>query len=239
MNSGQELLVDIFSDDEFDEDELKMKDNKTEYVFEVLSKEQIVQLMIDSIKKVSTFMAIPVTTARILLSHFKWDNEKLFEQFFDGSQEKLFEEPGVINPFRNDVIDNRLSQVSLQKAKSKAEEEECEICYIPCPAKQTISETKIMEEGLGETIACAAHNCRILVDDSRVMKLLKESKVKQRYVVLIINSFVERNRLLTWCPSTNCNNAIEVRYNECQPVTCKCKHTFCFVCKKNWHGPVK
>ena len=42
MNSGQELLVDIFSDDEFDEDELKKKDNETEYVFEVLSKEQIV-----------------------------------------------------------------------------------------------------------------------------------------------------------------------------------------------------
>lgn len=56
--------------------------------------------------------------------------------------------------------------------------------------------TKIMEEGVGQTIACAAHACDILVDDASVMRLVKDSKVKLKYQHLITNSFVEvRNNI--------------------------------------------
>lgn len=51
--------------------------------------------------------------------------------------------------------------------------------------------TKIMEEGMGQTIACAAHNCPILVDDATVMKLVTDPKVKLKYQHLITNSFVQ------------------------------------------------
>lgn len=56
--------------------------------------------------------------------------------------------------------------------------------------------TKIMEEGVGQTIACAAHACDILVDDASVMRLVKDSKVKLKYQHLITNSFVEVNILM-------------------------------------------
>ena len=51
--------------------------------------------------------------------------------------------------------------------------------------------TKIMEEGVGQTISCAAHNCDILVDDASVMRLIRDPKVKLKYQHLITNSFVE------------------------------------------------
>lgn len=51
--------------------------------------------------------------------------------------------------------------------------------------------TKIMEEGLGQSIACAAHGCDILVDDVTVMRLITEPRVKLKYQHLITNSFVE------------------------------------------------
>lgn len=53
--------------------------------------------------------------------------------------------------------------------------------------------TKIMEEGLGQSIACAAHGCDILVDDVTVMRLLSEQRVRTKYQHLITNSFVEVN----------------------------------------------
>ena len=56
--------------------------------------------------------------------------------------------------------------------------------------------TKIMEEGVGQTIACAAHACDILVDDASVMRLIKDSKVKLKYQHLITNSFVEVRHFL-------------------------------------------
>lgn len=51
--------------------------------------------------------------------------------------------------------------------------------------------TKIMEEGLGQSIACAAHGCDILVDDVTVMNLVPDARVKLKYQHLITNSFVE------------------------------------------------
>jgi len=55
--------------------------------------------------------------------------------------------------------------------------------------------TKIMEEGVGQTIACAAHGCDILVDDATVMTLVRDPKVKLKYQHLITNSFVEVSSL--------------------------------------------
>ena len=51
--------------------------------------------------------------------------------------------------------------------------------------------TKVMSEGIGQTISCAAHNCETLIDDATVVKLVPDAKVRQKYQHLITNSFVE------------------------------------------------
>lgn len=99
--------------------------------------------------------------------------------------------------------------------------------------------TKIMEEGLCKSIACAAHGCDILVDDVTVMNLLTEPRVRTKYQQLITNSFVECNRLLRWCPSADCSYAVKVQYVDARPVECKCGHVFCFECGEQWHDPVQ
>uniref|UniRef100_A0A672P8P5 RBR-type E3 ubiquitin transferase n=1 Tax=Sinocyclocheilus grahami TaxID=75366 RepID=A0A672P8P5_SINGR len=99
--------------------------------------------------------------------------------------------------------------------------------------------TKIIEEGMGQTISCPAHSCDILVDDSTVMRLITDSKVKLKYQHLITNSFVECNRLLKWCPAPDCHHVVKVQYPDAKPVRCKCGRQFCFNCGENWHDPVK
>ncbi|XP_014285126.1 E3 ubiquitin-protein ligase ariadne-1 isoform X1 [Halyomorpha halys] len=223
-----------------------------DYPFEVLSTEEIVQHMVDCIKEVNTVVEIPATTTRILLNHFKWDKEKLMERFYDGNQEQLFAEARVVNPFTKPAI---VARPKYRKQQSSSGTEECEICYTVLPGPMMTGlecghrfctscwgeylTTKIMEEGVGQTIACAAHGCDILVDDATVMRLVRDSKVRLKYQHLITNSFVECNRLLRWCPSPDCNNAIKVSYVEARPVVCKCLHTFCFACGEAWHDPVK
>ncbi|XP_055377371.1 E3 ubiquitin-protein ligase ariadne-1 [Condylostylus longicornis] len=217
-----------------------------EYQYEVLTTDQIVQLMNDLIAEVVNVINIPATTTRILLHHFKWDKEKLMERYFDDQEGKLFSEAHVINPNKKPNI--------INKPKSSAGAEECEICFSKFPSSymtglecghkfctQCYTEyitTKIMEEGLGQSIACAAHGCDILVDDVTVMKLVTDPKVKLKYQHLITNSFVECNRLLRWCPSVDCTYAIKVAYVDPRPVRCKCGHYFCFECGENWHDPV-
>lgn len=191
-----------------------------DYQFEVLSTDEIVQHMVDCIKEVNTVVQIPSTITRILLNYFNWDKEKLMERFFDGNQDELFQEAHVINPFKKvNTVKPKLSSKILGT-------EECDICFMILATSQLTGlecghrfcyqcwneylTTKIMEEGVGQTIACAAHNCQILVDDQTVMRLLKDARVKLKYQHLITNSFVECNRLLRWCPSPECNYAIKV-----------------------------
>ncbi|RZF37256.1 hypothetical protein LSTR_LSTR008228 [Laodelphax striatellus] len=229
------------------------RQSEDDYPFEVLSTEEIVQHMVDSIKEVNMVVEIPATTTRILLNHFRWDKEKLMERFYDGDQEQLFAEARVINPFnRNSQVINRPKP---NRRQSTSGTEECEICFTVLPNSLLTGlecghrfcmgcwceylTTKIMEEGVGQTIACAAHGCDILVDDASVMRLVKDSKVKLKYQHLITNSFVECNRLLRWCPSPDCNNAVRVHYVDARAVQCKCQHVFCFQCGESWHDPVK
>ena len=59
-------------------------------VVQVLSTEDIVSHMVESIREVNTVTQIPTTTIRILLNHFKWDKEKLMERFYSDDQEEMF-----------------------------------------------------------------------------------------------------------------------------------------------------
>lgn len=71
--------------------------------------------------------------------------------------------------------------------------------------------TKIMHEGIGQTISCPAR-CDILVDDKTVLQLIESADVRRKYQHLITNSFVECNRNMRWCPGANCTNAIKASY---------------------------
>ncbi|XP_059474517.1 E3 ubiquitin-protein ligase ariadne-1 [Neocloeon triangulifer] len=257
VDSGNESSgddVDFAMEDEQGNSHKERPTEVEEYPFEVLSTEEIVQHMVDCIKDVNTVVEIPATITRILLNHFRWDKEKLMEKYYDSQdQDQLFSEARVVSPFRKLGTTAKVKPATRRASTSAAEE--CEICFktlqnelmtgLECGHRFCVQcwgeylTTKIMEEGVGQTIACAAHGCDILVDDATVMRLVRDSKVRLKYQHLITNSFVECNRLLRWCPSPDCNNAIKVTHVECRPVTCKCNHTFCFACGENWHDPVK
>jgi len=274
MESGDEFLYDEESgndndemeddDDEFgmemEEQEPSSSQNKRdveEFPYQVLTAEQIVHHMVDTIKDVNAIVEIPATTTRILLNHFKWDKEKLMEMYYDGDQEKLFCEAHVVSPYKKTLypVAKKRSTRSANTSCGGPSTMNCEICFMDHAYEMMTGlecghrfcsfcwkgylTTKIMDEGMGQTIACAAHGCDILVDDATVMKLVTEPKVKLKYQHLITNSFVECNRLLRWCPMPDCGHAVKVSYYDCKPVTCGCSHVFCFACGENWHDPVK
>lgn len=69
-----------------------------EFPYEVLTTEQIMQHMSDSIREVNSVVQLPPTITRILLNHFKWDKEKLYERYYDGDTRELFNEAHIIDP---------------------------------------------------------------------------------------------------------------------------------------------
>uniref|UniRef100_A0A8C9VDF3 RBR-type E3 ubiquitin transferase n=1 Tax=Scleropages formosus TaxID=113540 RepID=A0A8C9VDF3_SCLFO len=152
--------------------------DEEDYRFEVLTAEQILQHMVECIREVNEVIQNPATITRILLSHFNWDKEKLMERYFDGNLDKLFSECHVINP-------SKKSRTRLN-TRSSAQDMPCQICYLNYPNSYFTGlecghkfcmqcwgdylTTKIIEEGMGQTISCPAHSCDILVDDNTEKK---------------------------------------------------------------------
>ncbi|KAH8318390.1 hypothetical protein KR074_002827 [Drosophila pseudoananassae] len=219
-----------------------------DYQYKVLTTDEIVQHQREIIDDVNLVLKLHTPITRILLNQFKWDKEKLLEKYFDGNIEEFFKDAHVINPF------NKAPEAIRQKT-TRSQCEECEICFsllppdlmtgLECAHRFCLScwreylTTKIVAEGLGQTISCAAHGCDILVDDVTVTKLVQDARVRVKYQQLITNSFVECNQLLRWCPSVDCTYAVKVPYAESRRVLCKCGHVFCFACGENWHDPVR
>ncbi|EDV46561.1 potential E3 ubiquitin-protein ligase ariadne-1 [Drosophila erecta] len=222
--------------------------DQDDYQYKVLTTDEIVQHQREIIDEANLLLKLPTPTTRILLNHFKWDKEKLLEKYFDDNTEEFFKCAHVINPFNN-------ATEAVRHKTTRSQCEECEICFSLLPPDsmtglecghrfclicwQEYLSTKIVTEGLGQTISCAAHGCDILVDDVTVTKLVLDARVRVKYQQLITNSFVECNQLLRWCPSVDCTYAVKVPYAEPRRVHCKCGHVFCFACGENWHDPVK
>lgn len=249
----------MYSDDDDDDDEqisgLEINDSspeQEEYRYDILNPNQIVENMVSSIRDVNQVVQLNTTITRILLNHFQWDKERLYERLFDGNREALFKEARIVDTTQP-TANNSTIQNTAHKLSNPGFKQPCPICCMDSSHLIDMGcghafchncwmmylSTKIMEEGQSGRITCAAHDCNMLVDDQTVMPLVTDPKVRRRYQQLITNSYVECNKQMRWCPKPECGHAIKVAYPEFQPVRCECGTIFCFLCGDNWHEPVK
>lgn len=189
-----------------------------DFHYEVLSPNDVLHAMQNVVSEANTVLQIQTSTTKSLLAHFKWDKDKLLDRFFD-DQEKLFKDSNIRNPLRR-----RLKVKCLLKGGKDF----CEICFDDFDPKQMTEAdclhrfcnscwnlyltTQIVDGGLAEAISCAAHDCPIIVDEERVMKLVKDCKVKNKYQEIVLNNFILCNKQMRWCPSPDCNSVIRVSY---------------------------
>ncbi|XP_030372697.1 potential E3 ubiquitin-protein ligase ariadne-1 [Scaptodrosophila lebanonensis] len=224
-----------------------------DFSYTVLSVDQIMQYQRSIIDEVNNVLNLSPQVTRIILNHYKWDKETLFEKYFERTPEDFFQRAHVLNPFASpsSTSVHQISPKSSKSSHSGGEEEVCGICYCACNElkglgcghsfcaecwKQYLA-NKTFSEGLAHSITCPSTNCDILVDDVSFEQLADNPEVIERYQQLITNTFVECNALMRWCPAPNCSNAIKATYAEPRAVRCKCGHQFCFACGESWHEP--
>ena len=92
-------------------------------------------------------------------------------------------------------------------------------------------------------ISCPS-NCNQILDDDEALRLLKgDERLSKRYEQVMINSYVDTNRLTKWCPGNSCSTLVRITscLTDCtQMISCDvCKTTFCFHCLKQWHDPIQ
>jgi len=254
-NSDDDCLNDSgVSCDDNSDDDMGLKDDGPddrvpEFTYEILPPDKLIQAMNTDIEEINNVInpPIPPSTVSVLLNHFKWDKQRLLEQYFEDSN-KLFKDAKVSIP---KISKKKKSTRNKQSSTAKIT---CEICFDSYnkSAMSSLPEcdhsycnecwrgylTSKIDDAVG-FIYCPESSCDVLVEGTLVFSLLKNDKKSLKtYNHLVSDSFVTRNRRLKWCPGPDCPNAIKAESAEAKLVICHCGVSFCFLCCEDWHDPI-
>ncbi|KAI9478377.1 MAG: hypothetical protein EXX96DRAFT_245687 [Benjaminiella poitrasii] len=240
-NSNDDVNDDIFAE--------KQQKRAYEVDYIVLSTAALKNKQDKEISQVSAILGLSTEDASTLLRYFRWNKEKLFEQYMDSS-EKVLVQAGVssVSDLKHAII----------LAKDVSPNFMCDICCDDSPDMETIGVScghrfcrtcythylvqKIKEEGESRRIQCPQSDCPVIVDEKTV-ELLVDTNTNMKYRELLNRTFVDDNDFLRWCPAPDCEYAIECGVPSTSlgsivpTVECKCSCRFCFGCGLDDHQP--
>jgi len=93
-----------------------------------------------------------------------------------------------------------------------------------------------INNGNSAGLKCPHLHCHSLVLDTAVQRLVDDATYR-KYRTFIMQSFVDDNENVKWCPAPGCGNAITAAMVDGLTVTCKCGYRFCFRCNEQAHLP--
>eukprot|EP01100_Stratorugosa_tubuloviscum_P003112 TRINITY_DN173_c0_g1_i1.p1 TRINITY_DN173_c0_g1~~TRINITY_DN173_c0_g1_i1.p1 ORF type:complete len:652 (-),score=296.92 TRINITY_DN173_c0_g1_i1:121-2076(-) len=197
------------------------------------------------VQEVADVLCIEAHIAQALLNHFKWDKEKLLEQYMDNAK-KVLKQAGISR--------RQLKPKGKSKRGPKISSIECSICFDTISEEQGFSGLSCkhyfcngcwddylstnIKEGKSFEICCMQKGCNILVPE-HVVRQIVNKQIFEKYMKFISASFVESSKDFRWCPRPGCGNAVTSPSREtgCLVGKCSCGHKFCFDCNTDAHSP--
>lgn len=208
--------------------------------YRVIDEEELFHELRQLIQEISSVLEITPAVAAILLRHFGWNKEKLFEGYYLDPT-KARQDAGV------EFADSASPQFP------EDQEIDCNICCDTYTPKEVFGmgcghvycvncwksylSVKITEGPVCIMTTCPAHGCKEIVNDAIFRKLLKPEDF-ERYWRFVLRSYVDINKGVKWCPSAGCNKAISSAGGGLSSVRCTCGSVFCLRCGEESHAPV-
>lgn len=235
--------VSDYSLDVDDYDEILPIQKSYEVEFRPMTHKELQAIQVIETEQVAMILGCKLEVAAVLLRSFKWNKDRLIEQYMD-DEKKTCKDANV-------VLSDSPKLLSLPGFS-------CDICYseendlyslalscqhrfcINCYEKYLV--IKIAEEGESRFLSCPGYKCNLSVNEAVVSQIVPE-KILEKYKTLLLKSYVDDQSNLKWCPSPNCDNAIECKVTTAQldriipTVTCAEGHKFCFGCLLQDHQP--
>jgi ariadne-1 len=79
-------------------------------------------------------------------------------------------------------------------------------------------------------------SCNELVPSSFFYYYVENKELINKYVRWILNSFVEGQKSIKWCPKPGCEYAVNYSGGGDKGISCKCGHLFCYSVSRNSHN---
>ncbi|KAI0475452.1 RING-5 [Xylariaceae sp. FL0804] len=241
-----------FLDDEPDDDPPvsafkldRQKGASFDVSYQVFTPQDIQQQQDEMIDEVNMILAMRKEDAAIMLRHFRWNKERLIEDYMDNPSKILSAAglgPDTSSGPKLEAVPGFTCEIccededGLQTFAMKCGHRYCVDCY-----RQYLTQ-KIREEGEAARIQCPAESCARIID-SRSLDLLVTPELQSRYRELLNRTFVEDKDTMKWCPAPDCENAVEcgIKKKDLDKVVpavgCACGYRFCFGCILDDHQP--
>jgi len=213
--------------------------------FKVYEPRDISKQQDDLMDEVNMILEMRKEDAAILLRHFRWNKERLIEDYMDNPV-KVLGAAGLGQsrggPPRLDTIPGFMCEIccededGLESFAMKCGHRYCVNCY-----RQYLTQ-KIRQEGEAARIQCPCDGCTRIID-AKSLDLLVTPDLTERYHELLNRTYVEDRDSLKWCPAPDCKNAIDCPVKKkdlsrvVPTVACACGHRFCFGCSLSDHQP--
>lgn len=234
------------NDDDSDWHTSKPKD--THATYKIIDNNQLEKLQAEAVHNVTSLLGCTDSMARTLLIYYRWSEETLTSEFAERGIDHVYKVAGVAAPASSS------SPVGQNAAKKNRAVVTCDTCF--CEAELSCCTamdcghtfcndcwrqhlTTQINDGKGVQPRCMAFKCTVVCDEGKVRRLLAgDKKVLQAYNLRRLQSYMEDNARVRFCPSVPwCGNAAEVKDDPyCEP-QCPCGIVFCFKCGCEAHSP--
>ncbi|XP_020088541.1 probable E3 ubiquitin-protein ligase ARI7 isoform X1 [Ananas comosus] len=242
---GSEVYVeegdDFFCNSNFDDSKDVMV--VREKPFTVLSEDDIRQRQEEDISKTVAILSISKAEAFILLRHFKWDENRVNDEWF-ANEVAVRRAIGLLE---NRVEIPKLMELSIDHLT-------CGICFETYPPNmmsaaacghrfcgacwQGYIGTSISNGPGCLTLRCPDPSCSAAILQDMI-NFLATDEDKEKYARFYFRSYVEDGRKIKWCPAPGCDFAVEYYKGSANyDVSCSCSFSFCWNCTEEAHRPV-
>lgn len=218
----------------------------------------------------SNVLSVPLSSAEVLLRSVDWSQESLIDNWFNDSN--LIAKENHLSLDNNcEAICSKTLPPNVELREDNSSYEFCGICSLRmepmsaisakcghqfcCECWRTYAELKI-ESGDTSAIKCPAYGCSYLVTMEIIEKVVSP-ELCQSFVRHDIETFVESNPYIKWCPFPACNTAVQMSESQLNlsseqsyilanmppvlpmshAVECGSGHHFCWECGREAHSP--
>lgn len=191
------------------------------------------------VNTVSSVLSVPKESALLLLLHYQWNSNTVNDEWF-ANEEKIRKAVGLLEKPIVQIPNGELATCEICFDQSSVDRMPTGGCGHPyCESCWERYLSTSIDEGPGcLTLRCPEPSCSAAIGQGMIERLVSEIH-KNKYRKYLIRSYVEVKKKIKWCPSPDCEFAVEFELgSETCDVTCHCSNSFCWNCTEDSHRPV-
>ena len=229
----EEEIEGFDNDDGFNEPQLTTVPSTLSAPYKLCNIKDAEKKMNEKIYSINSMIEVPYDNIILLLQFYKWNNDRLIQDWTDEAMSKKAIDKSGISPTQ---IFKKCSSCPICGSDIIPDESVC----LPCGHSACkFCVTQIINTGVKAneaSFSCWECKCKITFS---VIKNCLQKVDFDKFMKCLIRSYTNESKTIRWCPNRGCEYYCEFPDMLAQEIKCYCGFVYCFKCGKETHKPAK